>query len=166
MRKLFFIGLLFVIFGVASEKAAAHVLLMDETGTVGAVLHISPDDDPVAGERTGFFLDVQNLPAASDDLSLTVVDTQSGLEMPSDDPQNFVFPARGRYRLVFTINSEGKIYTFSHEQLVSRGVATGASHTPDHQWAEALLLTGVIGMVLLIVVVFNRREDIARQSTF
>lgn len=43
-----------------SQKAYAHVLVSDESNTVGAVLHITPDDDPIAGESAHIFFDVQD----------------------------------------------------------------------------------------------------------
>lgn len=47
-----FLSLIFV------PMASAHTLKTD--GSVGAVLHVSPDDDPVAGVNTDFFFDLKD----------------------------------------------------------------------------------------------------------
>lgn len=40
------------------SSAFAHVLESD--GTIGAVIHISPDDDPIAGKESGFFFEFKD----------------------------------------------------------------------------------------------------------
>ena len=47
-----------VLFLIPSQKIQAHVLQTDRT--IGAVLHISPDDDPKAGDQSGFFFEFKD----------------------------------------------------------------------------------------------------------
>lgn len=41
-----------------THQVYAHVLKTD--GSIGAILHIDPDDDPVAGQSSGFFFDFKD----------------------------------------------------------------------------------------------------------
>lgn len=47
--------ILFIIF---SGVSYAHVLKTD--GSIGAVIHVSPEDDPIAGESTDFFFEIKD----------------------------------------------------------------------------------------------------------
>ncbi len=96
-------------------KAFAHVLKTD--GSIGAVMHTDPDDDPIAGEQTGIFFefkDKQNkfTPAACD-CTLSIL--QSDKEIYSqpvfqNNPQPtldnaaafFTFPQRDTYQVKVT----------------------------------------------------------------
>jgi hypothetical protein len=40
------------------KQAQAHVLKTD--GSIGAVIHVSPEDDPIAGESTDFFFEIKD----------------------------------------------------------------------------------------------------------
>lgn len=51
----------FIVFSfqvLASSNVYAHVLETD--GTIGAVLHIDPEDDPIAGQPSGFFFEFKD----------------------------------------------------------------------------------------------------------
>lgn len=62
MKKSVIVLLLTIVYGfIASSLVSAHVL--QSNGTVGAVLHIDPEDDPIIGQPSGFyfeFKDTQN----------------------------------------------------------------------------------------------------------
>lgn len=45
-------------FGLTPRTVSAHVLKTD--GSIGAVIHVSPDDDPVARTSTDFFFDIKD----------------------------------------------------------------------------------------------------------
>jgi hypothetical protein len=55
-----FLIVLFVIlsFLISSAPVFAHVLQKD--GTIGAVIHINPDDDPIIGQEANFFFDLKD----------------------------------------------------------------------------------------------------------
>lgn len=165
MKKLFFALITTLVVFAHVQVSEAHVLMMDDTNTIGGVLHINPDDDPVAGESAHLFLDPQIDKRTVDSMQLTVRDT-NGDEVAVDRSFNYVFPTQGVYELVFAVNSAGSNYIFTHTQLVTRGVTTGALDSPSHAWAEITLLMSGIGITLLVVIGFNFRKEIARQSTF
>lgn len=163
---------LIVSFAMVSTTSA-HVLITDETHTRGAILHIIPDDDPIAGQQATLYFDMQNQASTADgSVSLTIrgangqianVKTQTNGTLAT---ATYTFPAQGAYELTFTVKPDGKTYTFKQSQRVSRGVAASALDKPTYVWAEILLLASVIGLVLLGITAFNHRKDIAKQSTF
>lgn len=55
MRILLF---LILFLSILPSQASAHVLKSDST--VGAVIHVTPDDDPVAGEPTDFYFEFKD----------------------------------------------------------------------------------------------------------
>src|SRR5689334_16513316 len=81
-----FIAFSFLIFSLfLPQKVSAHILKYD--GSIGAVLHVNPDDDPIAGETTGFFFEFKDkknkfLPENCDCL---VRVTKEGSEIYSQD---------------------------------------------------------------------------------
>ena len=89
-------------------KASAHVLISDTSRHVGAVLHITPDDDPVAGEPSGLFFDIQNTDVSHDNysFSLTITNTEgeqalvpiivSGTTVSA----SYVFPSQAAYTIL------------------------------------------------------------------
>ena len=52
-----FTSLLLMIFAIP-QVAKAHILKTD--GNIGAVFHVDPDDDPIAGQQTGFFFEFKD----------------------------------------------------------------------------------------------------------
>lgn len=56
LKKIIFILFLFIILFV--RPVSAHFLEHD--GTIGAVLHIDPDDDPIVQESTNFFFEIKD----------------------------------------------------------------------------------------------------------
>lgn len=170
MKRLFFLMLFLIV--PASSPAYAHVLITDQTGTNGAILHIVPDDDPVAGQEATLFLDVQSEPVDSPNaqVKLTVKD-EEGRESTVDPQVNgslitarYTFPAQGMYELTYVIDTSDNSYSFQDTRRVTRGVAPGKMDQSNHAWAEASLVAGSLGLATLFIVAFNRRRDIAAQS--
>src|SRR5688500_5203724 len=53
-----FVALLCLVVFLPSA-ASAHVLVADTAKNAGAILHITPDDDPITGEPSELFFDIQ-----------------------------------------------------------------------------------------------------------
>lgn len=172
MRKLIvYVLLLLVSSMVYSQTATAHVLITDDTKTKGAILHIIPDDDPIAGETATLYFDVQQdvlQPGSSVVLAIqntagdkTTVPTEiEGALITA----SYVFPAQGVYRLVFEVRSGSTSHIFTQSQRVSRGITTSALDAPTHEWAKLLLIASGVGLLVLAIVANNRRKSIAAQS--
>lgn len=156
-----------------ANVAAAHVLITDESRSKGAIVHIVPDDDPIAGERAIIYLDIQSVVVKEDaSASMRVVSTD-GVEQTVAMKAEvglftapFVFPTQGVYELTFDVSLGNGVYTFLLSQRVSRGVMGSALDTQEHTWAESLLVGAGIGVAMVGIFVFNRRKAIAKQSTF
>lgn len=94
----------------APQAAQAHVLLTD--GSIGAVLHIDPADDPIAGQPATFFYDFKDKEEKFDisrcecQVSITkdkvnlitdfLIPTQTGGSF------NYTFPEKGVYTVILT----------------------------------------------------------------
>lgn len=120
MKKLFVKTLLlFLIFHfsslISAAPAAAHVLKSD--GSVGAVLHVSPDDDPIVGVSTDFFFEMKDTSGefTPENCNCVASVSQNGKEMysqplfqhtakPSLDDASFsyVLPEKGIYQITIS----------------------------------------------------------------
>ncbi len=156
-----------------SDTVSAHVLVTDETKTRGAVLHIIPDDDPVAGEKATLYFDMQEEFSESKAAVTLYVKDENGKEKNVDTKANgslvtadYVFPAQGSYGITYTVISGDKTYVFNQAQRVSRGASSTTSNKPNHAWAEIMLIASAISIAVLAIIAFNLRKDIAKQSTF
>lgn len=149
-------------------QASAHVLITDTTKTKGAILHINPDDDPIAGQPASFFFDMQDQDIT--EVTLTINSTTSeSKSVPlqisgSLATAEYIFPSQGAYDMTFAVQTVNSSYTFNYSQRVSRGISSGALDKPSYAWAEMLLLASGLGFVLLMIVAVNRRTAIKLQS--
>ena len=173
MKKIIIAVLILAVLLIPAEQVSAHVLVTDGSKTQGAILHIIPDDDPVAGERATLYFDMQNkLGGRAKRVTLSIVNTQ-GVKDEVDVTRSgtlatasYTFATQGVYDLTYTVNTDETDYVFQQSQRVTRGVAANTMNTPQYAWAEMLLIGGAVSLGILAIVAFNRRKMIARQSTF
>jgi methionine-rich copper-binding protein CopC len=156
-----------------AQNASAHVLVMDDTKTHGAVLHIIPDDDPVAGEKASLYFDMQDeLARAAKSISLTVrndvqeQDTVAVKKEGSLVTADYMFPSQGVYEIKYTVETNRGSYYFTQAQRVARGVVTHATLPPTFAWAQALLIASIVSFAVLGIFALNHRRAIARESAF
>lgn len=170
MRKLVIIMLIGIfVYALTPLHTEAHVFITDKNNTHGAILHITPDDDPIAGETSTLYFDTQGL--ENSEVSLKVRDTVTGkidqlAAVTADSPlatMQYAFPTQGIYELVFSVSGDDT-QTFTKHQRVSRGVSTDNSVAENHLWAEMLLILSGIGLVVLFAVFLDRRKEIAAKS--
>lgn len=151
------VSLLFVV--LVPIIASAHVLQVD--GSMGAVLHINPDDNPTAKIPINFELSFQDSAEAFDlahcdcDISFiahgSVVKTMplaaSGATFSSD---TFTFPKADVY--VFHVTGKPKTGTHFKPFALDYTVRVGSGQT-DMQQMPLLLWVGlgmVVGLILLL----------------
>lgn len=167
MKKLLLFTCLLLVF--ASSDAAAHVLIKDKTGTKGAILHIRPDDDPVAGEPATLYFDTQNLQDSK--VSVGIRSTRTGkidrvAPVAMDGSLatlQYIFPTQGAYELIFTVSGENT-YTFTKYQRVTRGVSVDSSTSSIYVWSEMLFIASGVGLIVLLATFVNRCKEIAANS--
>jgi hypothetical protein len=153
------------------QPTSAHVLITDDSGMVGAVLHVTPDDDPVAGEPSSLFYEIRDTTQRITAAKLRITDeVGTALDVPVSVAGNTVqavhtFSGRGAYRLVLSTSSENGINrNFASAQRVSRGARGDAQDAPRHAWAEMLIIASLCGLALLAIISFNRRREIISYS--
>lgn len=154
---------------IPAQLVFAHVLITDDTGTYGAILHIDPADNPVAGQSATLILDTQQLTgsttiAISDTTGHTT--TLAARTVGSMAEVHYTFPSQGVYSLVFTVHRGHQAYTFRESQLVSQGTVAQPLAQVHHEWARALLVASLAGLGLLIAILLGRWHMIAHQSTY
>lgn len=168
---------LFMLIGIGllvPTRASAHVLLSDQYKQSGAVLHINPDDDPVAGEPSGLFFDIQDKAVNQENYSFSLSieqDTQRILApitiQDSGIYASYTFPAQGVYKIILSaepVNIANKPLVFVHTQRISRGIQSGAAIQKTHLWAEIGVIAGLSGFMVLGIIIFNRRKALAEYS--
>lgn len=155
-----------------SAPASAHVLVTDSTSSQGAILHIIPDDNPIAGQESTLYFDTQQGLIVPERTTATLVITDStGRSAPitptldgSLVTASYTFPTQGVYRLTYTITTNGTASVFEYSQRVSRGVQGSVLDTPSYVWAEMLIVTSLTGLIVTISAAVVRRKAIAKQS--
>lgn len=171
MKKLLVILVLFTL-AFMPVTAAAHVLITDSTGGYGAVLHIMPGDDPIAGETAQLFFDIKGEDFQVADYIFTlIVRGDDGIETAVQTSRvgetsvraEVIFPQRG----VYSLNLKGQARAIDYEisfattQRVSRGNGDNTAGTVRYAWAEAGLVSAITGGLAILIVCINRRADIA-----
>jgi hypothetical protein len=160
--KTLLLSLLFLF--ITATPAQAHVLITD--GTIGAVLHVDPEDDPIAGARSNFFFefkDKQNkFKSENCDCTFTikendnVIFTQPLFQNTNNPSLNnasvsFTFPKRDIYEVsvVGKPHSPGAFqpFTLTYDIRVER-TADGVSSAPQ-SWI-ATHIVQLIGGVLVL----------------
>jgi hypothetical protein len=175
MKKLLLLSaVVFVgIVSVPVQNAYAHILVRDSSESKGAILHIIPDDDPIAGKKATLFFDMQNDINGTNKVTLNITRQSSHESVPVETAldgslitADFTFPSQGVYLLKYQIEVDGEIYVFEQSTRISRGVAVGTVDKVRHMWAEGLLMACGVIFAVLCIVAFNRRRDILEQSRF
>ncbi len=110
----------------------AHVLQAD--GTIGAVLHVDPDDDPVAKEDSSFFFefkDTSHIFSLADCICTVAIDSNANTiyktTLNTTPVVTFVFPERGVYTIRVTgasISHRFNPFTLSYVVRVDRESAS------------------------------------------
>jgi hypothetical protein len=158
---------------LVSQFASAHVLVMDDSRTHGAIVHIMPDDDPVAGEEAIIYFDRQGVKSAKSILvELTIYDEQNRASRVVTETKDalttarFTFPKQGVYELQFIVKDTNGELVFSQSQRVTRGVASANDSVQSYAWAESLFVTCSVVLLVLSIIFFNRRREIKNYSRF
>jgi hypothetical protein len=158
----------------------AHVLLRDSQANIGSVLHINPDDDPIAGKPAQLYFDIQDkssqtrLPYAAYNLSVTneanvtsviPLDASTGSTLLA----TYTFPVQGLYRLRLYSNARYDNFlkvTMVDSIRISRGLSNPGQVVSPHTVASTIALVSVIVFLVLSIIGFNNRRAIARHSTW
>lgn len=173
------ITIAFVFLGVLPSSVLAHTLKSD--GSIGAVIHINPEDDPIAGEPSSFFFEIKDkqkrfkpelcgctvrIYKDTTELLNTPLYNQSQTASLDESSFDYTFPSKG----IYTIKVVGKpiqtdafqLFTLTYDIRVEREVNPASNTTvPATQsnfrvhWYHYLGIA-VITIVFLIFLFIDR----------
>jgi|GEM_PF-2340693 len=149
--------------------AQAHVL--KQSNGVGAVLHIAPDDDPVAGELTSIGLDFSSSVAGFNLDRYAVAVSIEGTSVTASTPPvslqpdgsaslygvaKVTFPSPGAYNIVvrgtpYTGVTEGQAFTLKYEVRAERPRQPGVAGVVNSSGFDSIMLGllsfGALGVI-------------------
>jgi hypothetical protein len=154
--------------------ASAHVVVPDTTGKTGAIFHVTPDDDPIAGATTGLYYELDPssnlqtatatllITSASGGISETVPATLKGQTVSA----SFDFPVRDLYYLSLSVvpaDHSLPALTFNSSQRITH--SSGANpEVVVPIWAKLGILASVWSLTLLFLTAIRRRRAIIKKS--
>ena len=164
-------------YALVPKAAYAHVLIRDSNTGVGAILHITPDDDPVAGQKAQLFFDIQDknadfrVPYSAYQLLVT---NEGGLQTPiqiqnTDNTlvADYTFPNRGAYKLKLTSGGYLKAdkVQIDYSLRISRGIGTNSgSHSSGLSYMG--IVVSLSAIAVLVILAINNRRNIWEKSTW
>lgn len=171
------IFLLILVFLFAPKKTFAHFLLTD--GTIGAVLHIDPDDDPIAGGQASFFFDFKD---KSNKFTLNQCTCQftlleNGKEITSQPlisvpnttttaNASFTFPKQDIYKVKVTgqplAKGEFAPFTLTYALRVTRTIST--LPPTENFFSKHLVQIVGIGFIALFLIFASIKQSIIYRS--
>jgi hypothetical protein len=184
MKYLSIILLILVFLTITFRNVYAHILKTD--GSIGAVMHVTPEDDPIAGERSDFYFEFKdrNNKFKPENCDCIISILRSGKEIFSQplfasntDPSlsnaslSFTFPQKDVYKIkvagkpkspgafiAFTLEYDLRVARVT-EGLDSNGQAPAAEPEQKNWFLPYLpfLLGGFIAIAFLIWVVLKKR---------
>lgn len=151
-----------------SQNASAHVVVNSIDSDSSAILHIIPDDDPIAGEVANLMFDTQDgFLKDSSEINLVIKDVsrQNEVTVPTRRDGSLVsadytFPTQGAYIIKYAVATEGKTQVFEQDMRVSRGVQGSNQVTQKYAWADGLLFTVAVLFLVLFIIGWNKRHEI------
>ena len=159
---------------LSPKDAAAHFLLTD--GSIGAVLHMDPDDDPIAGQPAVFHYEIKDKQGkfTPQGCTCTFSISENGASIFSQDlylntPQNsldvplvtYTFPKLDVYQIILTgtpkPGADFQPFTLTYNARISRQAATGsagaaAGTQPENHTAHIILISA--GVIIIIGIIF------------
>lgn len=181
-RILFFCLLIAYCFLRLTTPAYAHILLTD--GSIGAVVHVNPEDDPIIGQPAQFFFEFKDkenkfIPSNCDcqyslELNgkvLTEGDLFADTSNPSLDNASFsyTFSEKGVYSVIITgePKTSGSFQSFRLEDSirVERGDQNQTSTSDNSSsWTSLhyihFIIFGIGAAIALTIVFFDKRKKL------
>lgn len=175
MSRIFFLLFFVAIYILSPEHAYAHILKTD--GTIGGVVHIQPDDDPVVGQPSEVYVELKDTSGAfnasicdcrvlirnrTEELYTQVLPILEAAAGTLSSSFTYTFPSTDIYSLTITgkaQNGEFEDFSLSYEfrvdnepvnELTESSIAQPIERFPYMQFG--LLLTILIVFILIVFV--------------
>jgi hypothetical protein len=158
----YFFNLLFLAAALFPASASAHVLKTD--GSIGAVLHIDPEDNPSVGEPASFFFEFKDRQGKFllDKCDCTVAILRDGTtvfstKLGSSPIVSYTFPEQGEYVIEAAgmprIEGDFQPFTLRYGlQVDKESVAAGAiSPATSNHTLHYILFGGAFGVFFLLL---------------
>jgi len=164
---------------LSAQPVSAHVFFTGSNSSVssGVIMHVTPDDDPIAGAEARFYFDIQNQSINTDDyiFKLNITNSKGISEPAATFPAGknsvtakYVFPLRGAYTISLQATPVPtspvvikEPIDFTYNQQVSRGIAASALDQPRYPWAElGMILTLTVSAVSVVLIITRCRHII------
>jgi hypothetical protein len=164
MKKFFIIILFLYSFLFIIHPAFAHILQVDNS--IGAILHVDPEDDPIAGQPSTFFLEFKDktnrFQSTNCYCRINILQRgniiysnalfQQSLDKNTDTAyDSFTFPSKDVYQLKITGKPKTKPAFQSFTLTYDIRVARIADTSPQNfSWFSTYLLYILIGIIMII----------------
>lgn len=155
------------------KTVMAHDLVTDTSGKVGTILHFTPGDDPIAGQTTGIYYEVDGKTPLTNAVVTLVIRSDSGgiVESIPVEIKNqsvsaaFNFPIRGLYYLELSVTTNSQdIVVFDSTQRITQSLNGSDPVNKSPTWAKAGLVFSVWVFILLLITGVKRRKLVIKQS--
>ena len=164
------VGMLTIL--LLASPVRAHEYYEAESGTATVVMHVTPDDDPIAGNESKIYFDIGSVDLTSNQYSITVsIRNPDGAEVtvPAKSTgqtvqASYTFPVVGTYQIELGLsprNVELSAVSATQDIVVSRSI--------DHKDSKVSAITASIigfGLSFCVLVgtllVLKRKELAAR----
>jgi hypothetical protein len=165
MKNLFLLTLILSFF-IPFFKAEAHFLKINNE--IGAVLHVDPDDNPIAKQVSTFYLEFKDVTGkfkpkdCTCQITITNISTNKSESIPTSNISysgenvllfKYTFPEIGIYSVVIKEQN----FTLTYDIRVERESNTPNNEAPSHLF-HYLLFGGAIILTLAVVIRDKRRE--------
>lgn len=178
MKKILYL-LVLVIFLVQLTTSTSFAHILESEGSVGAVLHINPDDDPLANNESIIYLEFKDknnrFQLQNCDCTVTVLKSGEKIHTqsltPTNDTENtgtfnYIFPEKNIYKIKVT----GKPYqgnsfedfTFTYDIRVARENSDNLTRDNEKKqynvpWLYITLT--LLVFILSIIVIIKRKQN-------
>lgn len=156
-----------------TRPAAAHMFSKDTMSSSGAVLHITPDDDPIAGESASMIFSIHGLSDAEQSSARLIITDDQNHEaiVPAHIRSGavvaeYTFPRQGLYKISLSIEQDGRqTHQFMQSQRVNRGIISNATVKSDTPlWAVVGAVGTGAATIGVALTAFIRRKAIGSYS--
>lgn len=180
IKSIFFIILVTLATLLASPyPVSAHVLKTDKD--IGAVFHVTPDDDPIAGQESEFFFEIKdktnkfspdkcNCQVAIQQNGQTIFNQSIFHSQHSSDPSasgfTYTFPEKAIYTLIVTGNPSDGIsfqpFTLTYDLRVDRQTQTTnnpATQPENPPLPLAYILLPIVLVSFLTIALLGKKKN-------
>jgi len=175
LKKFIIFILIAILLGLPS-KSFAHVLLTDQS--IGAVMHINPDDDPIVGRLSSFFFDFKDKTGKFDptqcDCKFQIIENNmliysqplfSNNQTPglSNTSAFYTFPKKDIYSIRITgkplASNLFQPFTLKYDLRVSRVVSATSSKLKTSQPSVTAIIVITLALIVIIFSIFKNSRN-------